>query len=55
MSVTADFTFNNNFKLVPVAGFSGFPLAKQDYKILNVCVFQLISIDFDIAPLNSYS
>ena len=54
-SMTADLKLKNRFKLVPVPGLSCFPLAKQDSKFWKDCIFQLFSIDSEIARLDSCS
>ena len=54
-SMTADLKLNNRFKLARVLGSSCFPLAKQDSNFSKDCIFQLFSIDSEIARLGSYS
>ena len=54
VTLTGDIKLNNEFKLASDRGLSCFALAKQDPTVSKDCIFQFVSVDSEIAPLDSY-
>ena len=53
--VMGDLNLSNGFMFGPVLDSSCFALTKHDFRVSKHCVFQLVSIDSETAPLDSYS